>query len=43
MKKLVILLMLLSLTGCYDYIEIDDLVILTGIILDYKDNNIEMI
>ena len=43
MKKLVILLMILLLTGCYDYIEIDDLVILTGIILDYKDNNIEMI
>ena len=39
MKKIILLLLsILLLTGC-DYIEIEDLVIITGIIIDYKDNN----
>lgn len=39
MKKILILfIMILSLTGCKDYIEINDLAILTGIVIDYKDD-----
>lgn len=43
MKKILILLiMILSLTGCKDYIEINDLAILTGIVIDYTDNMYEI-
>lgn len=43
MKKITILLILiLSLTGCKDYVEINDLAILTGIVIDYKDNMYEI-
>ena len=39
MKKIIIpLILILSLSGCKDYIEINDLAILTGIVIDYKDN-----
>jgi len=40
MKKLFILIsFILLLTGCYDNIELDDLAIITGVGVDYKDNN----
>lgn len=42
MKKIIILLCLLILTGCTDYIEINDLGIATGIIIDYKDDMFEV-
>ena len=35
MKKIIIpLILILSLSGCKDYIEINDLAILTGIVID---------
>lgn len=43
MKKIIIIIfMSFLLTGCFDYVEVDDLVILTGMIIDYKDNNFEV-
>lgn len=38
MKKIIIILIILLLTGCYDYVEIDDLVIISGMLIDYQDN-----
>lgn len=44
MKKLLLLIpIIFLLTGCLDYTEIDDLIIITGILLDYKDNKYEII
>lgn len=40
-KLLIILILLLTLSGC-DYKEINDLAILTGIVIDYKDNMYEI-
>ena len=38
MKKIIILLSLIFiLTGCYDNIELDDLAIVSGVGIDYKD------
>ncbi len=42
MKKIILLLSLLLLGGCYDYAEIDDLGIIVGLIIDYKDNKYEI-
>ena len=43
MKKIIIpLILILSLSGCKDYIEINDLAILTGIVIDYKDDMYEV-
>ncbi len=40
MKKLLILIIItIFLTGCYDNIELNNLAIITGIGIDYKDNN----
>lgn len=40
MKKFLILLsFIFLLTGCYDNIELDDLAIITGVGIDYKDDN----
>lgn len=40
MKKIIILIsFIFLLTGCYDNIELDDLAIITGVGIDYKDNN----
>lgn len=40
MKKIIILLSLIFLlTGCYDNIELDDLAIVSGVGIDYKDDN----
>ena len=38
MKKIIILLFIFLLSACYDYNEIEDLVIISGILIDYKDN-----
>ena len=43
MKKIFLLLILLLLTGCADYVEINDFAIISGIILDYNDNQFDMI
>ncbi len=43
MKKIILILILLLLTGCQDYTEINDFAIISGIILDYKENKLEMI
>lgn len=37
MKKIILLISILLLTGCYDYVELNDLSIITGIAVD-KDN-----
>lgn len=43
MKKVLILLcLILLMSGCYDYVEIDDLVIISGMLIDYKDNKYEV-
>ena len=38
MKKIIILLSLFIITSC-DYKEINNLIIITGMVIDYKDNN----
>lgn len=42
MKKILLLIILLLTTSCQDYVEINDFAIISGIILDYKDNQIDM-
>ena len=43
MKKILILyITIFLLTGCYDYVEIDDLVLISGMLIDYKDNEFEI-
>jgi len=43
MKKLILLFTLIFLiTGCYDNIELDDLAIVSGVGIDYKDNNFHL-
>lgn len=43
MKKILILFTIIFLLcGCYDYIEIEDLLIISGMIIDYKDNQYEI-
>ena len=39
MKKIILILSILLLSGCADYIEINDLAIITGLIIDYKEDN----
>ena len=39
MKKIIILLLFLLLTGCYNYRELDELAIMSAIGLDIKDDN----
>lgn len=40
MKKIIILILsIFLLSGCYDNIELNDLAIISGIGIDYKDNN----
>ena len=38
MKKIILILCILLLGGCYDYVEVTDIAILTGMIIDYEDN-----
>ncbi len=42
MKKILLILCLLMCSGCADYVEINNLVIIPGMILDYKDNEFEI-
>jgi len=42
MKKLIIILLLFSLTGCYNYDELNQLAIATGFAVDIKDNEYEV-
>ena len=37
MKKIILIILLLTLSGCYDYKEINDLAIITAIGIDHKD------
>lgn len=39
MKKIILIFMIFFLTSCKDYKEINDLAIITGIAIDYIDNN----
>ena len=41
-KGIILLLIILLMSGCYDYVEIDDLVIISGMVIDYKDNKYEI-
>lgn len=47
MKKILLILLILFCTGCYDYNEINDLEIVSGIVIDYEDEeyivNIEVL
>ena len=38
MKKIILIISLFMLTGCYDYQEINDLAIISAIGVDYKDD-----
>ena len=38
MKKIIILICIFLLTGCSDYVEINDLALISGIAIDYEDN-----
>lgn len=38
MKKIIIFIIMFFLTSCYNYVEINDLLIIDGIKIDYKDN-----
>ena len=38
MKKIIIIICIFILSGCSDYVEINDLGLITGISIDYKDN-----
>ena len=42
MKKIILIVFILFLGGCYDYTEIDDLSLITGMIINYKDNMYEI-
>ncbi len=41
-KVLIVFSFILLLSGCYDYVEINDLVIISGMLIDYKDNKYEI-
>lgn len=38
-KNIILALLIFMFYGCYDYVEINDLVIISGMLIDYKDNN----
>ncbi len=43
MKKIIILIpIILLMSGCFDYVEINDLVIISGMLIDYKNNEYEI-
>lgn len=42
MKKIILITILLFLTGCKDYVEINDFAIISGIILDYQNNELDL-
>ncbi len=39
MKKIIIIIIILLISGCYDLVELDNLRIVTSIGIDYKDDN----
>lgn len=39
MKKIILLILVFLMTGCYDYNELNDLEIVSSLLIDYKDNN----
>lgn len=39
MKKIILIIIVMFSTGCYDYKELNNLAIISGIAIDYKDNN----
>lgn len=42
MKKIILISILLLLSGCKDYTEVNDLGIISGIIIDYQDNKFKI-
>lgn len=42
MKKIILLIAILLLSGCYDYQELNKINIITSVGIDYKDNNYEV-
>ncbi len=42
MKKLILIILLLSLTGCWNYSELNNLAITTGIAIDINENEFEV-
>ena len=38
MKKIILFLSILLLSGCYDYVEINNLVIISAMLIDYQNN-----
>ena len=42
MKKILLVICLLLCTGCSDYVEINDLVIIPGMIIDYNEDQFEI-
>lgn len=42
MKKIILLIIILLLSSCYDYQELNDINIISSIGIDYKDNNYEV-
>ena len=42
-KTIIIFLILFLLSGCYDYTEIEDTLIITGIIIDYNEDKYDLI
>lgn len=42
MKKIILIILLILCTGCTDYTEINDLVIISGMIIDYKNDKYEI-
>ena len=38
MKKIIIIVCIFLLTGCFDYVEINDLAIIGGLLIDYENN-----
>ena len=39
MKKIILIILVMFSTGCYDYKELNDLAIISGIAIDYDNNN----
>ncbi len=42
MKKIILIIIIFFLTGCYDYNELNDLEIVSSMIVDYKDDEYEV-
>lgn len=42
MKKIILLILIMFLGGCYDYRELNNMAVIDGIAIDYKDNEYEV-